>query len=268
MNPKITQKIGRILEQCPPLYHFSKTIYDKYYPILRLRHLEEILFGTKAREREWTMRDIHSAKNYWANRDNPVQVFFAEKICNFNFYPTSFLEIGSNCGPNLYQLAKKFSHAEIVGIDINKIAVQKGNEWFKQEGIPNVKLLVSRADDLKQFSDKSFDVVFTWAVLIYIGPDKIKKVMKEMIRITRKRLILLEMHDKDTNRDPQGLGVYCNIYWKRDYVALLRQFIPNYHKDKIHISKFPEDMWSPGVGGGTLIEFDMTLEEGSVLDWC
>ena len=126
--------------------------------------------------------------------------------------------------------------------------------------------MVSKADELKQFPDKSFDVVFTWAVLILIGPDKIKEVMKEMIRITRKRLILLEMHDKDINRDPQGLGVYCNVYWKRDYVALLRQFIPNYPGDKIHISKFPEDMWSPGVGGGTLIEFDMTLEDGGVLD--
>ena len=174
-------------------------------------------------------------------------------MCNFNFGPTSILEIGSNYGPNLYQLAKKFPSAEIVGVDVNKIAVQKGNEWFKQEGISNVKLLVSKADELKQFPDKSFDVVFAWAVLIFIGPDKIKEVMKEMIRITRKRLILLEKYGKDKNK---GLGFYHGIYWKRDYVALLRQFIPDFPEDKIHITKFPEDLWNPG-GGGTLVEFIM-----------
>jgi ubiquinone/menaquinone biosynthesis C-methylase UbiE len=164
-------------------------------------------------------------------------------------------------------LAKKFPDAEkIIGIDINPMAVKKGNEWLAQEGISNVKLLEGKADELGQFQDRSFDVVFTDAVLIYIGPDKIKDVMKEMVRVSRRALIFVEWYSEYQREDPQGLGVYCNVYWKRDYVALLRQFIPNYPEDKIHISKFPEDMWSPGVGGGTLIEFDMTLEEGGVLD--
>ncbi|NQE46619.1 hypothetical protein C5S31_11420 [ANME-1 cluster archaeon GoMg2] len=48
--------------------------------------------------------------------------------------------------------------------------------------------------------------------------------------------------------------------------ALLKQFVPEFPADKVHITKFPEDLWSPGVGGGALIEFDMTLEEGDVLD--
>lgn len=261
MDRKMTQKIGCVLKWCPPLYQFSKKIYDTYYPVLRLRHLEEIMFGTRAREREWAMRDLQSAKNYWANRNNPAQVFFAENMCRFNFSPTSILEIGSNCGPNLYQLAKKFPNVKIVGIDINEIAVQKGNEWFKQEGISNVKLLVSRADELKQFPDKSFDVVFTWAVLLLVGPDKIEEVMKEMFRITRTKLLLLEYFDEYVDKDPQGLGVYCGGYWKRDYVALLKQFIPNFPEDRIHISKFPEDLWSPAEGGGTLIEFDMEVEK-------
>ena len=260
----MTLKIGSILEHYTPLYCFSKKIYDRYYSILRLQHIEEILFGTKAREREWTMRDVQSAKKYWATRNNPAQVFFAEIMCGFDFSPMSILEIGSNCAPNLYQLAKKLPNAKIVGIDINKIAVQKGNEWLKQEDISNVKLLVSKADELTQFSDKSFDVVFTWAVLLLVGPDKIEEVMKEMLRITRKKLIMLEYFDKDANKDSRGLGVYCDCYWKRDYVALLKQVIPKFSEDMIHISKFPEDLWSPGIGGGSIIEFDMEFEEGRV----
>ena len=121
------------------------------------------------------------------------------------------------------------------------MAVQKGNEWLAQEGISNVKLLESKADELRQFQDKSFDVVFTDAVLIYIGPDKIKEVMEELIRITRKALILMERHGfEPDHKDPYGLGVYHSGCWKRDYVALLKQFVS---EEQIHVTKITEEVW-------------------------
>ena len=142
--------------------------------------------------------------------------------------------------PNLCLLAKKLPDAEIRGIDINTIAVQKGNEWLAQEGISNVKLLAGKADELDQFQDKSFDVVFTDAVLIYIGPDKIKEIMKEAIRIARRALILVEWHCFESQKDPHGLGVFYLGCWKRDYVALLKQFVS---EEQIHVTKTPEDVW-------------------------
>lgn len=75
-----------------------------------------------------------------------------------------------------------------------------------QEGISNVKLLEGKADTLGEFQDKSFDIVFTNALLIYIGPDEIREVVKEMIRITRKALILMELHSfKPQRKDLYGL---------------------------------------------------------------
>jgi ubiquinone/menaquinone biosynthesis C-methylase UbiE len=150
---------------------------------------------------------------------------------------SSILEIGCNCGPNLYLLAKKFPEARIVGIDINPAAVQKGNEWFAQEGIKNVRLLVGKADELEQFEGKSFDIVFTDAVLIYVGPDKIKEVIKGMLRITRSALIFFEWHSFGCASNPRG--VYVG-HWLRDYVALLREFVA---EESIHITKMPEELW-------------------------
>ena len=110
-----------------------------------------------------------------------------------------------------------------------------------QEGISNVKLLESKADELRQFRDKSFDVVFTDAVLIYIGPDKIKKVIKEMIRTTHRALILVEWHSfEPESNDPYGLGVYHFKCWKRDYIALLKQYV---REEQIHATKITEDIW-------------------------
>ena len=137
------------------------------------------------------------------------------------------------------------------------MAIQKGDEWLAQEGISNVKLSVGKADELGQFQDGSFDIVFTDAVLVVIGPDKIKEVIKEIIRIARRALIMVEWHCFEPQlRDPYGLGVYTYGFWKRDYVALLKQFVREY---QIRVTKIPESVW-PVAGWkelGAIIEVVM-----------
>lgn len=240
------EHLKHLLKKSPACYCFVKT---SYYT-LRFRHLKECLLGTGVREREWATRHLRKGddwskgsndwiKGYWDSQDHPHRSFLIERISKFS--PNSILEIGCNCGPNLHLLAKKFPDAEIIGIDINPMAVQKGNEWLTQEGISNVKLSVGKADELGQFKDKSFDIVFSDAVLIYIGPDKIKEVITEMIRITRQALILMEWHSFDPERkDPYGFGVYYNGCWKRDYVTLLKQFV---REEQIHGTKITEVVW-------------------------
>ena len=75
---------------------------------------------------------------------------------------------------------------------------------------------------------------------MYIGPDKIKEVMKGMIRIARHALIFIEWHSfEPDHRDSYGLGIYHG-YWKRDYVALLKQYV---QEEQIHVIKITEDIW-------------------------
>ena len=212
------------MEKWPALYHFVEI---SYYT-LRFRRLKYLLLGTKAIEKKWATRHLYKGererddwdkgsddwiKGYRDSWNHPQRSFLVGIISKFN--PSSILEIGCNCGPNLYILAKKFPDAEIIGVDINLMAVQKGNEWLAHEGISNVKLVAGKADELDQFQDKSFDVVFTDAVLIYIGPDRIKEVMKEMVHIARHALILVEWHSFESKKDPHGLGAFYLGYGKR-----------------------------------------------------
>lgn len=251
MIAKLRKQGTLILRKWPALYHFVANIYST----LSLIHLKELIVGTQAMEKYWATRHLHEGeerrddwgkgssdwiKGDWNSQNHSHRPFLIEKISGFSPI-SSILEIGCNCGPNLYLLAKKFPDAEIRGIDINPIAVQKGNEWLAREGISNVKLLVGKADELKQFRDKSFDVVFTDAVLIYVGPDKIKEVMKGMIRIARRALILVEWHCfKPQYKDLNGFGVYHHGSWKRDYVALLKQFV---RAEQIRVTRIPEGIW-------------------------
>ena len=225
-------------------------------------------------DKEWSTRHLYDEswiENYWNSRNHPHRSFLVERICRFSpIY--SILEIGCACGPNLYQIAKKFPDAEVRGIDINPIAVQKGNEWVKEEGISNVKLEVGKAQELRRFADKSFDVVFTDAVLIYIPPDEIKQVVKEMLRISRV-IVLNEWHSFNKwlasllhkycyfklksekyllsrqrfrtlnysfKPKSASLGLFVG-HWVRDYRNLFEEFVP---KEKICITKLPRELWN------------------------
>jgi ubiquinone/menaquinone biosynthesis C-methylase UbiE len=210
-------------------------------------------------DEEWSVRHLHEEswiENYWKSRDHPHRHYLVEKINKFS--PKSVLEIGCASGPNLYHIAKKFPDAEIIGIDINPMAVQKGNEWLRQEGISNVELKVGRAQELDQFADKSFDVVFTDAVLIYISPNEIRHVTKEMLRIGRV-IILIEWHvfnrwiasllsryyylrTRNPSFKPRTASSSLYVgHWARDYAMLFEEFVS---KEKVRITKLPKGVWN------------------------
>ena len=265
MITKIRKLLVLLLKKWPPLYHFAANVHSTLRPL----HLMELLLGTRVREKEWATRHLRKGNDwnnkrysddedewvlsYWDSRNHSHRSLLLEKIAAFSPI-SSILEIGCNCGPNVYLIAQKFPGIKIQGIDINPVAIQKGNELFASEGISNVRLSVAKADELEQFQDKSFDIVFTDAVLIYIGRDKIQGIIKEIVRVARKGLILVERHCFDSkNGDPNGLGIRRHSIWQRDYVALLKQFIP---EGQIRVIKITEDMW-PDTGwqeAGAIIE--------------
>ena len=244
------QRVVQTIKHWPALYHCVSKIYWTFQGY----HLAELLLGTKARERQWMSRSI--AEGYWNNRDSASKHFLAERIAAFS--PVhSILEVGCASGPNLYVLAKKFPQAQIVGIDINQEAIQYGNVQFAKEGIPNVRLLVGKADNLGEFQDRAFDVVLTNALLIYIGPDKIKNVIQGMIRIANQAIVLMELHFFEPNaKDPFGLGIYHSGNWVRDYAALLKQFVA---EEQIDVTKIPEEVWAerPWNELGSVVEVVM-----------
>ncbi len=241
------QRIINTIKKSPLLCH----CVSKLYWSLKSEHLAELIAGTEAREKQWAKRSI--AEGYWKNRNHPSKYFLTERITAFAPID-SILEVGCASGPSLYLPAKKFPQAKIVGIDVNVEAVQYGNTQFEKDGISNVKLIAGKADELTEFPDSAFDVVFTNALLIFVGPDKIKEVIKEMIRITSKALVLMELHCSRTDiKNQTGLGVYRGGNWLRDYIALLKQFVS---AERIQVTRIPEGVWpvKPWNQWGAVIE--------------
>jgi hypothetical protein len=114
---------------------------------------------------------------------------------------------------------------------------------------------VKRADQVEDFDDRTFDIVFTDATMMYIGPDKIRRLLREMKRVACKAILMNEWHlERATSANP---SLWYDLHWVHNYRLLLEGLVP---PDKISVIKLPKQLW--GAGGweeyGSLIEVDMT----------
>lgn len=178
---------------------------------------------------------ISEVKKGLDSLNHPHRPWLVEKISSFQ--PKNILEIGCGYGPNLYWLAKRNPNAKIRGLDINPKIIEEADNFLiaKNLSIIDIKLSVGKAEELNYFEDKSFDIVFTDAVLMYVDSDKIRKVIQEMIRISNKGLILVEWHKEGPDTYDSHIG-----NWTRDYLKLLKQFIP---EKQIKITKISKELW-------------------------
>ena len=210
------------------------------------------LGGTGLQERYWATRHQRGgsdwgstsaagadqwAREYWESRDHPHRALLADAIARWE--PASVLEFGCNCGPNLYRLAERLPDARLIGIDINEDAVEYGRTLMAAAGVSHVALTCGSVEALEAIATKSVDVVFTDAVLLYIGPDRIASVLQHLRRIAHKAVVLTEWHCATSERDI--LGIYDSGCWRRDYAKLLR--VGDAAIADIHLTKIPESAW-------------------------
>jgi ubiquinone/menaquinone biosynthesis C-methylase UbiE len=247
MLGKLAQKLK---VHSPSLYRAGQ---HGYWKIMEARAR---ILGTKIHEDYWSKR--HEEKvddwnkessvttkqdwidSYWDSKDHGHRALLLESLSRYAPFQ-SVLEVGCNCGPNLYRIADKYPQVEVTGIDINEQSIELGRKLFEKTKITNVNLIADKADGLAKFPDKHFDIVFTDAVLIYLGPDKINPIITQMLRIAKKAVILVEWHISAKTADPKGLGLYHFGLWKRDYSQLLNTQISP--PRQIRLIKIPSEAW-------------------------
>ena len=164
--------------------------------------------------KNWTKTSLESKDLYHRDQLTSVIVSFGNV--------QSILEIGCASGPNLRLLREKLLSAQLMGIDINKQAIRTGNDYFRSVNDDKVKLLARTADQLDDFQDKSFDVVFSQGVLVCIPPPNINKTIAEMIRLSRNVVVFNEYHLDGANE-----GFFDHGRWVYDYYSIIRRQYPD-----------------------------------------
>lgn len=227
-----------------------KSMQKIYYWVRK--NIETFLLGTKLQEWIWMNKGENTGREYWNTADHSHRKLLVEKMEKYHPFK-NVLEIGCSSGPNLYLLAKKYPHVRFYGIDINSKAIEEGRRMFKREKIDNVQLSAAKADSIKSIKDKSFDIVFTDAVLIYVAPDRIREILKEISRICNKVFLMNEWDFKKDDVPEKKEYIYYNGHWIYDYNKLLSEGIA--YKE-IKKTKIDEQIWKdPGwIKYGFIIE--------------
>ena len=207
----------------------------------RLRKFFETrVFQTSLQEFIWRYRHLFyrpgMARKQLDTRDHPHRQAVIDAVTRFSPIE-SVLEIGCSSGPNLALLADCVPKAEIFGVDINARAICVGQRHFEAIAPGRVHLNYGKADDLSAFSSASMDVVFSDAVLMFIGPDKISRVLSEMGRVARKALILHEYHSYEP-----PVGNYDGGRYVYNFIALAAQLFPS-ASVTVECSSFEGGIW-------------------------
>jgi ubiquinone/menaquinone biosynthesis C-methylase UbiE len=240
------------LKKCIKRWPYAYTKIQRwYYGLLYVG--ETYLLGTRIHELIWRHFRKVSSEEIVESTAHPHRNFLIEEIGKYSPF-CRVLEIGCNAGQNLLLLARKYPDAELHGIDINPGFIETGKKWLRNEGVKNVSLMTGHADGLADFIDQSFDIVFTDAVLMYIGQDKIRGVLREITRITRKAVLLNEWNLEQSNSSE--LSLWFDLHWIHDYRLLLEGFVST---GKVSITKLPKDLWADAGWReyGSLIEVNL-----------
>lgn len=231
-----------------------KTLLNIYFQVRPLR-VKELLVGTKAWEDYWINRkrgkDWHGEQKdwiegYWNSINHPHRKLLIDSVMKFN--PKTVLEIGCACGVNLRLIKEQIPDAICYGVDINKQAVDYGNNKFAESPLDYVFLFNRKAENTMLIS-KSVDVVITDAMLIYIGKDKIYDVFREILRVAKKGIVMIERHQTGVGFD----GIYRDALWQRDYFKLMDFMSVR----KVTVRPIPEGIWDEWKDGGSVIEVEL-----------
>ena len=156
-------------------------------------------------------------------------------------YPfTSLLEVGCGYGQNFHVLAKLFPRARFVGVDIDANRVSSGQALLESRGCSNARLVEGCAWELTEFPDNSSDVVISCALLLFIDSSTLDQTLREMLRIARRKVILLEQHTPDLAEQQVARDTGLADYWLRDYRAALARCVA---AEAISVVEVPNPRW-------------------------
>lgn len=175
--------------------------------------------------RDWKETKKNWVEDYWNSWKHPHRKAIIEELKKLPQFST-LLEVGCNCGPNLSNIKIAFDRVKLFGIDASQIAVD-----FAKEKLPVDDIQCGDMAILPWF-DKSMDVVLSDAALMYIHPNQIQAVMRELLRVARSHIVLVERQAQEST--------LTAAVWAHNFEQILRDNGVTVEKRKLTPEEWPE----------------------------
>lgn len=228
-------------------------------------------YSRKISERLWNLPDKGELESHREETfiDDIIQKSHIEKelLSHLDGIKTVF-DGGAGCGRFSILLAKH--GLEVTHFDISQPMIDKAKELAQKEGVlDRIRFVKGALEDIKDFKDKSFDMVISFdAPISYTHPNQ-EKVIGELIRICRRRIMIsvssrlgyLPYLANPIQKNQFILDENCDDAFVKWCVANRENAIEAFSFNKDNVIK----LWSEGLmgGDGEIAEY----EEGGV-PWC
>ena len=125
----------------------------------------------------------------------------------------SICEFGSGAGRNLFYLLTKLPHISYLGFDINKSLVQGGNNYLKINCQDDSIVLKEANIEVINLKHYKSNIIFTSMTLMYIHPNKISQVIKNIVENATSGVVFQEIQGVNDVSNPSAgyLHSYDNI---------------------------------------------------------
>ena len=179
------QKIKKLYDQNQNLTEYFKTNQNKN----NLNSQEiELIYDLQSGNYSKKYENNKAHKEYKDKFTDEI----IEHINNLNFKFDSILEAGIGEGTTFVNVIQKLDILKLksFGVDISWSRLAYANKFLKKHSIKNVKLATGLLENLP-FLENSVDIVYT-AHSIEPNGGKEKEILKELFRVAKNYLILLE----------------------------------------------------------------------------
>lgn len=158
--------------------------------------------------REQEGQELREARSDWIARRIAV------------YRPVSILEVGCGYGKQLRKLRQILPQCRIVGVDFSPSQLARGRQYLRENGSSTIPMALADGSRLP-FTDRSFDLVLTSAVILHNTPEFAEKIRREVIRVARRWTV----HNEDTDTSYNRYG-YDTAAWYRDHGIELLESAP------------------------------------------
>ena len=125
------------------------------------------------------------------------------------------LEVGCNIGLKL-GILQKMGFTNLNGVELNETALKTSRKNF-----PGINFFHS---DIEEFeTDKKFDLVFTFGVLIHLNPEITNNIIKKIHSLSSMYIFGHESYSKELQ--VVNYRSYTDVFWKQDF---MNKYIENF----------------------------------------
>ncbi len=142
----------------------------------------------------------------------------------------NILDVGA--GP-LGAIAAKEFNCKVISIDVDCEKLNDFQQKALDKDISNITFEKEDATNLS-YEDNSFDAVICYCVLHHVTPQKREKLIHELFRVTREKIVLSEFTTLGFNEThPDGKYIIVDLEWLKSILTLLGR-IEEYKKEYIN----------------------------------